>query len=629
MEYERVDDLKRIKKDYGENMAHLCRSLFPTILEDQGALYHILSTHFDKSRFLYDDIVKEHKEYIFKEYLYHFYDSNKEADQVGTKSVEELLDEAGYRLFQCHDNDDVQLFKKYYAPGEELCTFRDPNRIHNYHIFFIVKKNINEIKRENFTQPEREDEYGVSVLDLQFDKGNKQRVSIKSRYNHSVYNPDATYSNNLDSIAPGLTEAFERDFGFNIGKEYEIGFELDHYVKASDGKFYKYNYEIFNIHYCPNNIIIDNGQIVDTYSDKSRYTFMDYFILDEKEKRLIIYDQRIKDSFIDGLQDITNISIANEGSFKTIELKLSDENNAIIKLDKQNRIIGYDNGILKQCENNFLENNEILKELNLPSLQTCGNNFLYCNMELEYIDLPLLQKCGNDFLSRNNKIKKLNLPALEECCHSFLCDNESLAELNLPLLRKCGDCFLARNQSLDSINLPLLDTCGNDFISQNIIIKDVNLPSLQWCGSAFLYQNLSLEELSLPSLKKCGYGFIAGNQSINEVDLPALTQCGSQFLHFNECLVSLNLPSLERCGSDFLMMNVELIKIDLPLLKECRDGFLSNNLSLEEINLPSLQKHGKLFLTFVDEGLINLPSLIDDEKYNELEKINDTGGSRT
>ena len=32
-EYEKIDDLKRIKKDYGENMSHMCRELFPTILE--------------------------------------------------------------------------------------------------------------------------------------------------------------------------------------------------------------------------------------------------------------------------------------------------------------------------------------------------------------------------------------------------------------------------------------------------------------------------------------------------------------------------------------------------------------------------------------------------------------------
>lgn len=48
MNYEVLDDLKQIKKDYGENMSHLCRRLFSTILETPGLLYHIISTHFNK-----------------------------------------------------------------------------------------------------------------------------------------------------------------------------------------------------------------------------------------------------------------------------------------------------------------------------------------------------------------------------------------------------------------------------------------------------------------------------------------------------------------------------------------------------------------------------------------------------
>ena len=46
-------------------------------------------------------------------------------------------------------------------------------------------------------------------------------------------------------IAQGLTEAFEREYGFNIGDEYKTNFELNNYVKANNGKFYKYNNEIF------------------------------------------------------------------------------------------------------------------------------------------------------------------------------------------------------------------------------------------------------------------------------------------------------------------------------------------------------------------------------------------------
>jgi hypothetical protein len=199
---EEIDDLKKIKKEYGEKMMHLCRELFPTILDKPGDLYKLLSSHFAPYKGLYSDIVNEHKEYLFKEYLYSFYDVKQE-EVKSYKTVKELLDEAGYELFECKNNEDIQKFRKYYRNDEALCTFRDPHRIDNHYIFFIVKKNVDDIKREDFDDPKREDEYGVSVLDLQFDKGRRQRVSIKSRYNHTVSNPDATYSNNLEQIIPG------------------------------------------------------------------------------------------------------------------------------------------------------------------------------------------------------------------------------------------------------------------------------------------------------------------------------------------------------------------------------------------------------------------------------------------
>ena len=52
-------DLKDIKKYYGENMMHLCRELFPSLLEQEGLLFRIISDHFDYSKLLYDDIIAE------------------------------------------------------------------------------------------------------------------------------------------------------------------------------------------------------------------------------------------------------------------------------------------------------------------------------------------------------------------------------------------------------------------------------------------------------------------------------------------------------------------------------------------------------------------------------------------
>lgn len=88
-----------------------------------------------------------------------------------------------------------------------LCTFKG-DRLAEKHIFFIVKKDLNNIKRSN--NPKREDDYGTSVLCIQFDRGDYNYVTIISRYNHTVKNPNATYNNILEKINPGLTHSFER-----------------------------------------------------------------------------------------------------------------------------------------------------------------------------------------------------------------------------------------------------------------------------------------------------------------------------------------------------------------------------------------------------------------------------------
>ena len=63
-------DLDIIKKRYGENMMHLCRKLFSTILESDGSLSTLLLKHFMPSRFLYEDIVNNDKIADFKDYIY-------------------------------------------------------------------------------------------------------------------------------------------------------------------------------------------------------------------------------------------------------------------------------------------------------------------------------------------------------------------------------------------------------------------------------------------------------------------------------------------------------------------------------------------------------------------------------
>ena len=597
--YRELDDLKEIRKHYGEKMFHLCRDLFPTILETKGLLYHIIETHFARSKQLCEDIMSENKEVSFKTYIYSIYDeiTNKSSRKEVNKSVRELLKEKGYTLYECKTNEDVQRFRKYYRKDEELCTFRDSHRINNYNIFFIVKDNADELKREDFRNPKREDEYSVSVLDLQFDKGERQRVSIKSRYNHTVSNPDATYSNNLENIAEGLTEAFEKEYGFNIGNEYRDDFELDNYTLASDNKFYKYNYEINNVHYCPNNVIIDNGKIVDTYKDQGRYILIDYFIIDRKEKEITLYDKRIKDSFVDGLTDITDIEVTKEEGCKKIVIH-QGEKASTIKIDNNGRIISYENKSLTSCGDNFLYWNNSLQELSLPNLQSCGDEFLFYNESLQELNLPKLQHCKDYFFCHNDSTQEVYLPNLQSCGDDFLYCNESLQELNLPELQSCKDYFLCHNDSIQEVCLPELQSCGNDFLYYNKSLQKLNLPNLESCGQGFLYWNEYIQALDLPNLKFCGGHFFYHNNSIQEVYLPNLQSCGSCFFYHNDSLRNLRLTNLQSCGNSFLWCNRSLQELNLPELQSCGNEFLYWNKSLKELALPNLKTCGDRTLCY-------------------------------
>ena len=51
------EDLKFLKKHYGEKFSHLCRDLFPTLLETKGLLTEAITSHFPYSRELYEDLV--------------------------------------------------------------------------------------------------------------------------------------------------------------------------------------------------------------------------------------------------------------------------------------------------------------------------------------------------------------------------------------------------------------------------------------------------------------------------------------------------------------------------------------------------------------------------------------------
>ena len=523
-------DLKWIKKRYGEKFSHLCRDLFPTLLDKEGLLQKLISEHFPPSRELYDDITKNNLTSAFKTYIYGLTKLDN-----GTKttnlSPEELFDKAGYILYpECQTEADIQSFRHYYHrggptpeykggkpvpySGEELCTFNG-GRLETDRVWFAVKKNVDKIRREEFKNPRREDDYGVSVLSIQFSRTNPSWLSIKNRYNHTIrdVNPDATFGNNLDNIIEGLTQAFVEKYHITLANQGQEILEIPGYVQAADGKFYKYNLERGGIYYCPGNVIIKNGEAKTL--DKDRYILFDYFVLDLNTNEIKDLSAS-QDSFPESVGQIKSVKRIPSQDGLTLQITPVEGEQIEIVLDKHNQITGYSNPNIVDVGRFFLYWNLSLTQLELPELQTAGYGFLFCNNSLTQLELPKLQKAGNYFLRFNDSLTQLDLPNLREVGNGFLNKNNSLTQLELPNLRETGRGFLSSNKSLTDLKLPKLQKVGGDFLYWNNSLTHLELPELQVAGDYFLCCNNSLTQLDLPKLQAMGQDSLADNSKLRQ-----------------------------------------------------------------------------------------------------------------
>lgn len=496
-------DLKKIKKKYGEGMAKFCRSEFSTILETEGLLFDLLMKHFDPSHELYNDITSNFLENEFKDYIFNLLenkDDDKKNEDVNLKTCEELMSEAGYDLYHCKNEKEIQSFKKYYAKGEELCTFNG-GRLNHCHVFFAVKKDVDSIKRRKFIKPRREDLYGTSVISIQFSRDSSHTLSIKNRYNHAVLNPDATFSNDLDNIIPGLTKAFESEYGL-VQKHNNKGFEIPGYVCANDGKFYKYNREINNIYYCLNNILIDNGEV--KRLEKEKYILLDYFLLDLRNGNMWIYDEILKDteSFQDTIKDIEKVEAKNQGKEKVVSLISSGKDTIEITLNKQNRIIGVKDNNIEEIPDYYLSRITHLEDLELGNAKRIGKSFLYWNENFRNINLSNVEEVGDYFCLHNIRFNKLEMPKVKRMGKSTLYATRVFNEFIALELLEIGDYSFRGVKCCGEIKAPKLKKIGEDFIAFCENNPTFSFPELEYVGDGFLEYSRP-KEIYAP---KIGYG---------------------------------------------------------------------------------------------------------------------------
>ena len=200
-----------------------------------------------------------------------------------------LLAQAGYDAYVADTLEKQNAIKKYYALGEELCTFRDPSRFRNYFIINAVRKDVAKIQRSE--TPRREDEYGTSVISIQILKSGGF-ISIKNRYNHTVENPDNTLNSNPDNIIPGLSDAIKHHFGIDFSAQ---RIELPNNYVLVRNQICRYNAEINNV-YCAEDFYVKDGHVYEI--DKRKEIMLGNGILfNLKDKKITDITRGDYDSF--------------------------------------------------------------------------------------------------------------------------------------------------------------------------------------------------------------------------------------------------------------------------------------------------------------------------------------------
>lgn len=545
-------DLKYIKKKYGEKMMHYCRECFPTILNVPGKLVEILNTHFYCVKdSLYNDIKENHKESEFNDFVYGNAGLKNEYDiRDVSKTPKELLDDAGYDLFECKTVEEVNSFKKYFILGEQLCTFLDPaSRLENKYVFFAVKKNILDIKREDFLIPDRQDEYGTSVISIQFTRDKNNHLSIKNRYNEVVNNPDSTFDNNLDNIISGLTMSFYKAYGIREIYDENSEFQMEHYISIG-GEYYKYNYKLNDIYYCTNNIIALNGKVIKY--DPEKYIIMDYFIIDLVNKKVDVFDNKLRDSFSEVIGKIKNIEIVRGEKDKKVYITNEEDNIFELTLSFDNKLIGIKNNLIDKLPNRFLISGQYLKNMEFSNVREIGNDVLYANTDLEHFNLSKAEVIGNYFLANNIKLTNIDLNKTIMIGDDFLKRNIIVESINFDSLQRIGNSFMFSNKGLSSIVIPNLSYTGKCFFKSNDKVLFASFPSLQETGDFFMNDAKNLRMFEADNLRVSGDMFLMANKELDYISLPNLIKTGKLFLAANQIIMSVNLPNLSYLPKYFL-----------------------------------------------------------------------------
>lgn len=385
-----------------------------------------------------------------------------------------LLDKAGYKAWYVENEQDQNSIAGYFRSqkavdygmtggyprtnvgytenGELLCTVYQNwddglKRFDSDYIIHAVKKEVlgdDKLPESQWhikpsVNPERQDEYGTSVISIQIAKPKGGYISIKNRYNHTVIDPDNTFDSNPDRIIPGLSNALKAHFGVEFTT---TNTPLPPNFRMIHDRVVRYNFERDNVCFGPNYYFIGSN-LVELNND---YEYMlDYYILDRRtgELRYPGPEYQAEDNTI----AFFNKMLKN----KKIEVKTN-------KKQKSQKTIFVDG-----VQFMVVENGQIV-ELNLQDVKELPDWFMSGNTTLRTLIAPKLEKTGQDFLVANNALTKLILPELVSMGQYSLRSLNTLTEINTPKAKELGHLSIASQSNLKKLNVPELPDRELDMI---------------------------------------------------------------------------------------------------------------------------------------------------------------------
>ena len=318
-----------------------------------------------------------------------------------------LLSKAGYNAYVADTLEKQNAIKKYYAHGEELCTFRDNSRFKRYYIINAVRKDVDKIKRS--AHPSRDDKYGTSVISIQILKTGGF-ISIKNRYNHTVQNCDNTLDSNPDNIILGLSDAIKHHFNVDFSSQHV---PLPNHYVSIHGQICRYNSEVENI-YFGEDFYARDGKIYEI--DKNSEIMIGNGILFDIKQKCFVDLTRMNDTKTMRYRFVMTLNNATQGKKITVQKNpsggrdiladgtqlLTVENGEIVNINLPGK---QDAVYLTECSNlrgemDFSQvSNLVLKNANLSAVD---NLVLPKNANFINIEGAILPKCDLDLSNVHN-----------------------------------------------------------------------------------------------------------------------------------------------------------------------------------------------------------------------------------